>query len=226
VLFISKGQRTRGAVRCREMGGFTRVFRLKLNSRLDPGTVVEKLGVAVGSLFPNVEIAGEWDVRAKSLLSSKEDDDSMMFIVNMNTSKFEYLLKDFAMVTLKKNSMDDRLKGYRTRREGIIQGKQYQCGDYNIRIGVRAMSQRIDSVIIEVEHRALSGPSIAMELISKVVAKLSERFHQQNEKMELGDVDLFFPPNILTKLFETYGLLTNGVFIEEHLALQHLMLIK
>ena len=79
-----KGQRTTGAVRCKEMGGFTRVFRLKLNSGLDPGTVVDKLGVAVGSLFPNVENAGEWNVRAKSLLSSKEDDDSMMFIVNMN----------------------------------------------------------------------------------------------------------------------------------------------
>ena len=74
------------------MVGFTRVFRLSLNPKLDPGTVVQKLGEAIFKIYPFADETGAWIVRAKSLVSSREEDASMLFSVDMNISNFDLLL--------------------------------------------------------------------------------------------------------------------------------------
>jgi hypothetical protein len=177
-----------------------------------------------------------WNVTVQAFRRQNKRDESysMMYLVDMSTSALEYQINGFEVLAMKKDATnstrDDGLHRYNrtrweVRREGIIHGKEYQWGDYAIRVGARFIGSLEDSVMIEIEHTGLPEIHIGMKLINTLAKQLA-RESQSGEGALVLDYE--YPVSVLERLFEVHGipLSEHGYgFSYEHIALQHKMMI-
>ena len=212
---------------------------------LNLATILEMLGKKIlMQLYGSKETAA-WNVTTTTYM--KRDDvgnepDDLNHLVRMSTNKDSLYKIDMEknIVQIKEGSRSEEIINYHLRREKVIKGIEYMWEDYFIRIGLALDTN--NAMIVEIEHRALSDPNIALELINQLAKQLitnennnSTKIKEEDEDDEIllpiSSFDFTCPLHLLQYLFDHYHLNdgnedkdVNLNFTYKHVALLHHLL--
>jgi|TARA_B110000008_G_C16814081_1_gene501940 hypothetical protein len=240
------------------MPGFTRLYKFSIDQEmvkniaaknhvnsLNLATILEMLGKKIlMQLYGSKETAA-WNVTTTTYM--KRDDvgnetDDLKHLVRMSTNKDSLYKIDMEknIVQIKEGSRSEEIINYHLRREKVIKGIEYMWEDYFIRIGLALDIN--NAMIVEIEHRALSDPNIALELINQLAKQLitnennnSTKIKEEDEDDEIllpiSSFDFTCPLHLLQYLFDHYHLNdgnedkdVNLNFTYKHVALLHHLL--
>ena len=136
-------------------------------------------------LYGSKETAA-WNVTTTTYM--KRDDvgnetDDLKHLVRMSTNKDSLYKIDMEknIVQIKEGSRSEEIINYHLRREKVIKGIEYMWEDYFIRIGLALDIN--NAMIVEIEHRALSDPNIALELINQLAKQLITNENNNSTKI-------------------------------------------